>query len=131
MPIKTELDEELGIVVHTILGNLKTEEVLEAQRRVYLDEDHDPRMPVLWDARLGRSSGLTYEDLRSLMERSRPLWDRMGPGRTAIVTGSRADFGMARMYESLAHEMPRDIVSFDDYEEAIEWLTGGPEGRSA
>jgi hypothetical protein len=126
MPIKTELDDELGIVVHTILGDLKVEDVLLVQQQLYKDEDHDPSMPVLWDARLGKATNLSYDEMRQMMNDSRPMWDRMGPGRTAIVTGSKADFGMARMYEALAHEMPREIVSFDDYEEAIEWLLGGP-----
>ena len=42
--------------------------------------------------------------------------------RRAFVTGSDFAFGMARMYQTLADDLPSEIRVFDDMSEALEWL---------
>lgn len=123
MPVTTGFDERLGIVIQRIEGDLKLADVLDAQQRLYLDATHDPSIPVLWDARTGRVSSLPHNEMRDMVSGSEALWDRMESGRTAIVTGSEADFGMGRMYEQLAEGMPRELRVFRDWDEAVAWLT--------
>ena len=124
MGVKTTIDTKRGIAVQTVEGDLKIDDVIAAQKRLYLEPGHDPSMPVLWDARRSRAIMQTFNGLSEMVDKSRSFWDRMGQGRTAILVGSVADYGMGRMYAALADSMPREIRVFQDYDEAVAWLTG-------
>lgn len=124
MSIETTIDTELGIVVQRVQGDLDSDAVIEAQKRLYLNPDHDPTLPVLWDTRSGRASSMPFAEMENLVDRSEKLWENMGQGRTAILVASEADFGMGRMYQALADQMPRRLSVFFDYEEAVAWLKG-------
>ncbi|MCH9651215.1 MAG: hypothetical protein K0U98_23525 [Deltaproteobacteria bacterium] len=123
MPIETTIDSVRGIVVQRVQGELDSNDVIEAQKRLYLDPDHDPALPVLWDTREGSASSMPFGEMENLVDRSEKLWENMGQGRTAILVASEADFGMGRMYQALADQMPRRLAVFYDYEEAIAWLS--------
>jgi len=125
MPIETYQDPSTGLIIQRVVGDLVPQEVIAAQRRLYLEEKIDPRTPVLWDARNSTPSDRTFADMSEMASQSEDFWEAMQGGRTAIVTASKVDFGMGRMYETLADRMPREIQVFMDYQEAVEWLTGG------
>ncbi len=122
MPITTRFDEELRIIVHVLTGELTPDEVLESQQELYGNGDHDPAIAVLWDCRDAKATNLSFTDMSELVQRSKPLWSTMGTGRTAILTGSIADYGMGRMYELLSEQMPREVRAFQRYDEALTWL---------
>lgn len=122
MPIRTRFDRALGIVIHQMVGDLHPEEVLASQRKLYASSDHDPTMPVLWDARSAHAWVVDFGGMSAMVERSRELWGSMRGGRTAIVVSSDADYGMGRMYQSLAENMPRKLEVFRDFDLAVAWL---------
>lgn len=125
MPVRTSIDESLGIAVNTVEGALTQDEILAAQHRLYVELGYDPDGRVLWDVRRGRiAESMTGIDIASAVKRSEPLWDRLSGGRSAILVARESDFGMARMYEQLAAEAPRDLHVFRDHDEAIAWLLG-------
>ncbi len=122
MAVTTIKDEALGIVVQKVTGDLHGPDVIAAQQRLYADPDHDSSMPVLWDAREGRVSGMPANEMRQTVGDSEAFWERMRNGRTAILVGSEADFAMGRMYQQLAERMPRALQVFRNYDEALAWL---------
>ncbi len=42
--------------------------------------------------------------------------------KTAIVVDTEAVFGVSRMYQSLAADLPFEVQVFDNEDEALEWL---------
>ena len=42
--------------------------------------------------------------------------------KTAIVVDTEAVFGVSRMYQSLAADLPFEVQVFDNDDEALEWL---------
>lgn len=107
---------------------MTSDDVIAAQQRVYGDPAHDPTTPVLWDARGGETIRMTTDEMAAIVERSRSFWSGMKTGRTAILVGSEANFGMGRMYQQLAADMPRRLGVFAAYEEAAVWLdTASPD----
>lgn len=126
MPIDTILDRTLGIAVQRVTVELRGDEVIAAQTRLYGDPEHSPSTPVLWDAREAVVTRVVFEEMRDMAAKAEPLYERMAGGRTAILVGSQADFGMGRMYQSLSAGMPRDLRVFDDYDAALAWLTETP-----
>lgn len=112
-----------GIGVQEIVGSLRMEEVLTAQRKLYVDLDFDPSHPCLWDAtQADVAGGMTGSEMQAAAERSEPLWKKMRGGKTAILVGNAADFGMGRMYEQIASKMPRTLRVFASRAEAMAWL---------
>ena len=51
------------------------------------------------------------------------LWDVRG-ARVAVAVGSDAAFGVARIYEALAADLPMEFRVFRDIEEAERWAAG-------
>lgn len=50
---------------------------------------------------------------------------RLRCGRTALLVGSDAQCGMARMYIALTEAIHPDTAVFRDYDEAVSWLLAG------
>lgn len=122
MPIQTVLDDPSGIIMQIVTSRLVTEEVITAQKDLYLSAGHDPCKAVLWDLRDGNPSATNVSDIEKMVGRSISFWNKMSGGHTAILVSTGDDLSMGRMYKSLAAAMPRGIQVFDDYDKAIAWL---------
>lgn len=126
MPVRTYIDEALGMAIQEIHGNLSEAEIVKAQRELYVEMGFDARRPCLWDATDGLvAAAMSGGEMQSAADRSQNLWRDMAGGRTAILVARDSDFGMGRMYEQMAAGMPREIRVFRDRAEAIAWLQAG------
>ena len=82
------------------------------------------RVPQLIDSR-DAEHDLSPSDIRRLVELVGHL--QAAPGlshRTALVVSTPMNFGMARMYGALAHNVDPDFSVFRDLGEAEAWLRG-------
>ena len=123
MTVATTIDEEFGIAVQTINGDLTSEDVVAAQRLLYDHMGFDPRKPCLWDSTNGNiATAMDFGDMQECVQRSKSMWEEMAGGKTAILVAGTPDFGMGRMYAQLAEKMPREIRVFEVRDEAIAWL---------
>lgn len=100
-----------------------TPEVLEALvEELSRDPERTHSGHALYDLRGATVSGLAEDDLREFVARIAAL-SPTKERRVAIVVGSDVDFGIARMYQTLASlrfEQSRRV--FRDYDEAMTWL---------
>ncbi len=129
MAVFTRIDEERGLAVQEIHGDLSTDEILKAQHELYVERAFDPAKPCLWDATEGNvAAAMTGREMQTAASRGSALWDRMAGGRTAILVARESDFGMGRMYELMASDMPRELKVFRDRDEALAWLFGKATG---
>lgn len=125
MAVFTRIDDERGLAIQEIRGNLSTDEILKAQHELYVELEFDPMKPCLWDATQGNvAAAMSGLEMQTAAKRGSELWERMAGGRTAILVAREADFGMGRMYEQLAADMPRELGVFRDRDEALFWLLG-------
>jgi len=124
VPVETLVDPKLGIAIQRLTGEVRGEQVVAAQRRVFEDPRNDPAIPVLWDARAAITTTVAFDEMRDMVAKAEPLYPRMGPGRSAILVSRAADFGMGRMYQALSAGTPRTVQVFDDHDEAMAWLLG-------
>ena len=126
MPIRTVLDDPSGIIMQIVTTSLLTQEVIKAQKDLYLSAGHDPNKAVLWDLREGNPSGTNHSEIEKMVHQSSGFWNKMSGGRTAILADCGDGIALGRMYKSLAAAMPRWIQVFHDYDEAIAWLQEAP-----
>jgi len=84
----------------------------------------EPTRYVIWDVRDGSLSQLSAEDMRMLVTAGAPHAHRRTGGRTAIICATDVDFGMGRMFQTIAslQHVPFEIRVFRDTDEAMSWL---------
>ena len=121
MPIQTIQDSGEPFAVQLVTEALVVDEVIAAQKQLYLSPGHDARRPVLWDTRtVDVKSG--FADILKMVEDSTELWQKMAGGRTAILVAKREHAMHAKLYKKLAEAMPRELQIFTSYGEAENWL---------
>ncbi len=123
MPIETVKDDQNPFVTQVVTVALVVEEVIDGMKRLYLDPDHEPSTPVLWDARQNDPTSTGFSELFAMVDNSTEFWNKMSGGKTAILVAKHDHLPQARLYQSLAKAMPRELDVFDDYDEAVNWLT--------
>ena len=121
MPIETVHNPLESFDVQVVTTALVVEEVIAAQKRLYLNPDHDPARPVLWDTR-GVDVKSGFSEILTMVEASTDLWNKMAGGKSAILVAKRAHAMPARLYKQLAEAMPRELQVFVSYDDAVNWL---------
>ncbi len=117
MAVKYWIDDETMVFCHSWAGHISASEVLEFKSvaKAFVAKDS------LVDLTDVTSSDITPDYLRAFAK------EPVDRSRIAIVAPQAANFGMARMYESLAtlEATPTRIGVFWTKEEAMSWLREG------
>lgn len=124
MPVETIINSGHPFAIQRVTDALTTQEVIEAQRELYLTPGYDPETPVLWEINTVRVE-IGFTDILEMVEGSTELWSRMKGSKTAILVAEPQDAANARLYKELAEAMPRELEVFIHYDDAISWLTAG------
>lgn len=128
--IRYEIDVQLGLETVTVRGKVGPDAIVTAMRDRFEDPDHRPGMNLLVDGR-GASLILAGQDVRSLVSFMRETRAQRGSGfRFALVSDRDETFGLGRMLQAYADDLPEDIQVFRDLESARRWVLGsGQEER--
>jgi hypothetical protein len=86
------------------------------------DYDFKPGMNFLWDREPALESPATVNYLRDALYYLEDLAERIGPHSWALVAHNSADFGKARMLESLCDGTKVTIRAFKSVDDAEEWM---------
>src|SRR3954463_2339274 len=115
------LEAEHNLTVVTVVGEVDAEQVLS---QIISFLTGEPTQLVLWDIREGSLARLSSGDLRMIIKRGAQFADRRKGGQTAIVCSTDIDYGLGRMFETLAslQHIPFEISVFRDLSEANQWL---------
>ena len=117
--IETSIDYQLDLTVHTVSGDLTSQEILDKLETYYQGR---PTQLILWDFINTTWSGITNEELQELVRKAKKH-SRKG-GKTAFVLSTNIDFGIGRMIETYA-EIERydyEFCNFRDRKDAEKWL---------
>lgn len=128
MPISWRYDRARGFVVGALTDPFSFDDVQSLLSALDDATGIPPGTPELWDAR-----GLDFSKIdRDFEERIVALQKRLPPRalrRVAIVIADDLGYGMVRMYQALANELPQEVHAFRDIEQAEQWLAGTPDER--
>ncbi len=86
------------------------------------DSEFKPGMNFLWDRQPAPASPASVDYLRDALYYLKNLAERIGPHSWALIAHNAADFGKARMLESLSDGTKVTIRAFKCVSEAEEWL---------
>lgn len=129
MPIRIWIDREAKLVRSEAWGSFTTEELLAVVDDLVDDPAYDPTYNGLSDHRRV-TRPISPAQLYRVIVHIRRVRDRITPERWAVVTGSLAAYGMARMMSVYAERMSIDLCPFREMDEALEWLFPDPAQRA-
>jgi len=124
MPITYRIDRELNRILTRCSGETVLKEVLGHFAELEADPDCPPRADVLLDLR--EITNLpNVGQIRAAAERTGDASRKVGFGAIAIVVGTEAWFGMARVFEAFTEAHFERTSVFRSIEAAEVWLDGG------
>lgn len=128
--IEQTLDKQKDLAVVTVIGDVSADQV---KRQILSFLADKPTQRVLWDFQGGSLMNLSQEDMQQILAEGAELSEKRRGGRTAIVCTQTVDFGLARMFESLAscYHLPFEIQVFKDRNAAMSWLEASAERVAA
>ena len=97
----------------------KLREVVEA---VIADPEFRPGMSFLWDRKPGTPNPAGVEYIRDAAYYLQLLAENIGSHAWAIVAHNSADFGKARMLETMSDQTKVTVRAFQSCGDAEEWL---------
>jgi hypothetical protein len=124
MPVTYRIDRELHRILTRCTGETMLREVLAHFAELEVDPDCPPHADVLLDLR--EITNLpNVGQIRAAAERTGDASRKVGFGACAIVVGSEAWFGMARVFEAFTEAHFERTSVFRSIEAAEVWLDGG------
>jgi len=121
VPIEHNVDLDSGILFVRRWGSIDTQDEEEALRKRVEDPLVTEGIPVLVDCR-EVSPPDSVKVVKYLAHNATNLAKNLKCGPVAIVVGTEAEYGMARMYASLTDLVHDETKVFRDYGEALQWL---------
>jgi len=121
MPITTSFDNERQLTIHTITGEITTEEMMTTVMQFYKNQ---PSLNALWDYGKGTMTSLPIGLMEEHLKEIKPIIVKREGGKTAYVGSSDANYGTARMLQvhSEINQLPFQVMAFRSYEDAIKWI---------
>ena len=117
--IINEKEHDLTRIVFS--GKITAAVILAALKKFYA---FDVTQKILWDFSNCDPSALMAEDLTAFVETAKEYADLRMKGKSALVGNSDLQYGLGRMYSTLAeilkHPIPTPI--FRTVDEALAWL---------
>lgn len=124
MPVKTVIDTERNIVLHSIEGSFGLEDIEPAWRTMLVDPEFHAGMNVLWNFGQGiQSSQFSTDDMRRIVTMTAAHIKQRGADyKLALLAPLDLYFGLSRMFEAYGDEIPIQIHAFRSMDEALDWL---------
>jgi hypothetical protein len=122
MPIIWHIDEDAALVTVRVHGALTLDGAQQTLMALYAEPRYRSPMVDLWDLRDAEiDSG--PGDVQRFVQFMALSRGEHGSDRTALVVARGADFGISRMYQTLAEAtLPISIQVFTQLDEAYAWL---------
>jgi hypothetical protein len=123
MPVTYRIDRERNRILTSCTGETTLREVLGHFDELEADPERPPHADVLLD--LTEIENLpNVGQIRAAAERAGDTSRKVGFGSCAIVVGSEAWFGMARVFEAFTERYFARTSVFRSHEAAEVWLDG-------
>ena len=121
MDIDLAFDNQKQILIVTVKDELIESDVYLALKEMVSSIIYPPDVDALWDLRTVNFK-LTTEELAYRLRIVREGFPERGSANIAFVVSDELGFGMTRMHDLMAYELPQNVHIFKEYDEAINWL---------
>ena len=123
MPILHSINEELGLVISSWVGEISDADLLPSYKKLYENKIWKPGFNEIVDVRNAQVKSVTSKGLLQLSDLVKSYVKEKGiEFKTAIIAPEDLQFGLSRVYEAISHESPEKIMVFRDLNDAFDWL---------
>ena len=122
MTITVNIDVKKQLVTQEISDQIQLDEMLNAFESLYLNSDFDSSMAILVIIQPGSTSSVGSDDVHKLVTLMRQYAGVRGRGKSAIVAVDASDFGMSHAIQFLLKDELREVMVFDNENDAKHWL---------
>ena len=123
MPILHTINEELGVVLSSWVGDISDSDLLPSYNQLYQNENWKPGFDEIVDLRNADLSDVTSEGLERLSSTVKHITaGKCEVFKTAVIAPDDLPFGLARVYEAVSVDTPERVRVFRDLKRAFEWL---------
>ncbi|MCG8591676.1 MAG: hypothetical protein MJE66_20450 [Proteobacteria bacterium] len=123
MGFEVTFEAEGRVRVVTVTGRIEPDVYRKRTDEVAGQYPDGPLPNTLWDLTRASFGQLATRDVQELVRINREFYRTRAGGRSAFLVSEPADYGVARMVQMLAEELPRSYGVYTDREAAIEWLS--------
>jgi hypothetical protein len=105
----------------TVNGQVSFDQIINALKIEYTGQ---PSLNVLWDCTNGMLKHITTDQVKAILSFVENIAEGRRGGKTAFVGDKNFEFGLMRMYGTLAEmaEIPFQVEVFRSMAEALQWL---------
>lgn len=123
MAIDRYIDPESGLVVFTVTGSGKVTDMIKALEELFIAPGYRKNADIMWDFSQWREEPPEARELRELVNFIDRNREKRGAGyRVCIVVSRDLDYGLARMFEAYAENLPFTLRIFRKRSQAESWL---------
>jgi hypothetical protein len=123
MAIDRYIDNKTGLVTFTVTGSAKVADLIAALDELFVTPGFRKNADILWDFSKWRAEPPEAWELRELVTFIDRNQDKRGTGyRVSIVVSRDLDYGLARMFEAYAENLPFTLRIFRKRSQAEAWL---------
>ena len=126
MPVTTEINTKLGVVILMVTGSSSSSDFMAALDEMLANPEFQLGMGIVWDVRSGAVDALSSREIQAIVGYVTPRLERRGLGRLGIVVSKNLTYGVARMVDGWAVNLPIEREIFRDFDEAVRWASGAP-----
>lgn len=124
MSIQTEMFAEQGFVVHHVSESISIQEIQAAWGPLLQDPGYQPELNVVWHFTPGTVMSISAQDIADMVKKvAAHIRERGSAYRLALVSSDDLNFGVSRMFEGLATQLPLSVLVFRQLDDALEWVT--------
>lgn len=123
MPILHTINEELGVVLSSWVGDISDSDLLPSYKQLYQNENWKPGFNEIVDLRNAELSDVTNKGLERLAIFVKQVTvGKCEVFKTAVIAPDDLPFGLARVYEAVSVDTLESVRVFRDLKLAFEWL---------
>ncbi len=123
MNISTKINANKNLRIHSVEGNIDTDELTKFLKNLYNSDEINPAMNVFWDLRKANFSKVSSSQVRNFTEFVGKNWGVGGENKAALIVSKDLDYGLSRMYQMLMDNTSQSKISiFKDMDEAEKWI---------
>ncbi len=123
MAIERYIEPTSGLVVFTVTGGGRVKDMITALEDLFAAPEFRKNADILWDFSKWRADPPEAGELRELVSFLHKNKDKRGSGyKVSIVVSRDLDYGLARMFETYAENLPFTIRIFRKRPPAESWL---------
>jgi hypothetical protein len=124
MTVTIIVDKKDAVMIHKVTGEITFEEIKSSYKAVLSHPDFQENIRVIWDLRDADASEIDRQDVIRLARYFETQLKNRAEFKVAVIVSRDVEFGLSRMYQVAAADLPAKIGIFINLEDAKKWVTG-------